>query len=67
MTLSEQQIKELDNLIGEMPLKYGLPLLQFFNKIHDEQKVSEEIKTEELSAPELISKIKKDLIKDIQQ
>lgn len=67
MTLNEEQIKELDNFIAEMPLKYGLPLLQFFNKIHDEQKVIEEIKTEELSAPELISKIKKDLIKDIQQ
>jgi hypothetical protein len=37
MTLSEQQIKELDALIGEVPLKHGLPLLQFFNKIHEEQ------------------------------
>jgi hypothetical protein len=60
MTLNEEQIKELDNFIAEMPLKYGLPLLQFFNKIHDEQKVSEEISVEELSAPEIISKIKKE-------
>ena len=58
MTLSEQQIKELDNLIGEVPLKHGLPLLQFFNKIHEEQKVIEEMK-ENLPAPEIISKIKK--------
>jgi hypothetical protein len=46
MILNEEQIKELDNFIAEMPLKYGLPLLQFFNKIHDEQKSSEEMKTE---------------------
>jgi len=67
MTLNEEQIKELDNFIAEMPLKYGLPLLQFFNKIHEEQKVSEEISVEELSTPEIIKKIKKDMIKDIQQ
>jgi len=45
MILNEEQIKELDSFIAEMPLKYGLPLLQFFNKIHDEQKASEEMKT----------------------
>jgi hypothetical protein len=60
MTLNEEQIKQLDNFIAELPLKHGLPLLQFFNKIHDEQKVSEEISVEELSAPEIISKIKKE-------
>ena len=60
MTLNEEQIKTLDNFIAEMPVKYGLPLLDFFNKIHEEQKVNEEMSKENLSAPEIISKIKEE-------
>lgn len=36
--LSEEKLKELDMFIQEMPVKYGLPLIQFINKIIEEQK-----------------------------
>jgi len=42
ITLSEEKLKELDMFIQEMPTKYGLPLIQFINKIIEEQKVVEE-------------------------
>jgi len=38
ITLSEEKLKELDMFIQEMPTKYGLPLIQFINKIIEEQK-----------------------------
>lgn len=37
ITLSEQNVKELDAFIQEMPTKYGLPLIQFFNKIKEQE------------------------------
>jgi hypothetical protein len=37
MTLTEDQIKQLDAFIQEMPTKFGLPLLNFLNKIAQEQ------------------------------
>ena len=58
MILTEDQVKELDNFIAEMPLKYGLPLLQFFNKIHEEQKESDVVKTQ-LELSKIESKNKK--------
>ena len=69
MTLTEQHLNQLDAFIQEMPTKYGIQLIKFFNEIQEQekQKEIEEIKTEELSTPEIIKKIKKDLIKDIQQ
>ena len=42
ITLSEEKLKELDMFIQEMPTKFGLPLIQFINKIIEEQKVVEE-------------------------
>jgi hypothetical protein len=38
ITLSEEKLKELDAFIQEMPTKFGLPLIQFINKIIEEQK-----------------------------
>ena len=38
ITLSEEKLKELDMFIQDMPTKYGLPLIQFINKIIEEQK-----------------------------
>lgn len=49
MTLTEQQIKDLNDFIAELPVKYGLPLIQIFNKIQEEQKeVTEDAKLEEI-------------------
>jgi hypothetical protein len=42
ITLSEEKLKELDMFIQEMPTKFGLPLIQFINKIIEEQKEVEE-------------------------
>ena len=37
ITLNEEQIKQLDALILEMPTRYGLPLIQFFGKVNEAQ------------------------------
>jgi hypothetical protein len=37
ITLSEEKVKELDAFFQEMPTKYGLPLMQFFGKLVEEQ------------------------------
>jgi hypothetical protein len=42
INLSEQNLKELETFINEMPTKYGLPLLEFFGKLAKEQKPTEE-------------------------
>lgn len=39
MKLSEENLKQLDAFIQEMPTKFGLPLIQFFNKIKEEEDV----------------------------
>jgi hypothetical protein len=37
LNLTEEHLKQLDAFIQEMPVKFGLPLIQFFNKIKEEQ------------------------------
>jgi hypothetical protein len=39
MKLTEEQMQQLDAFIQEMPVKFGLPLIQFFNKIKEESEV----------------------------
>lgn len=41
LILSEEKLKELNLFIQEMPTKYGVQLIQFFNKISEEQKLKE--------------------------
>jgi hypothetical protein len=41
ITLSEEKIKELELFIQDMPTKYGMPLIQFFAKLAEEQKVDD--------------------------
>jgi hypothetical protein len=41
LTLTEQDLKDLDKYIQEMPTKYGLPLLNFINA-----KMTEQVKKE---------------------
>jgi len=38
INLSEENVKELEAFIQEMPVKYGLPLLQYLQKLAEEQK-----------------------------
>lgn len=38
ITLNETQVKELEAFIQEMPTKFGLPMLNFLNKIAQDQK-----------------------------
>jgi hypothetical protein len=45
ITINEEKLKELDIFIQEMPTKFGMPLIQFFSKLVEEQKPKEEVKT----------------------
>lgn len=42
MNLTEEHLKQLDAFIQEMPVKFGLPLLNFLNKIAQEQNSAKE-------------------------
>ena len=42
INLSEENVKELEAYIQEMPVKYGLPLLQYLQKLAQEQNTNEE-------------------------
>jgi hypothetical protein len=42
ITLNEEQSKELNNNLLEMPTKYGYPLILWFKQINAEQNGSEE-------------------------
>jgi hypothetical protein len=46
ITLNEQQLKDLEAFINQIPTAYGLPLLQFLGKINAEQNPQTEEKTE---------------------
>jgi hypothetical protein len=37
ITISEQQLKDLETFINQIPTQYGLPLLQFLGKLNAEQ------------------------------
>jgi hypothetical protein len=41
MNLTEEHLKQLDAFIQEMPVKYGIPLINFFNEIAKAQNVEE--------------------------
>ena len=47
ITLTEKEIQELSNFIQELPLKHGLPLLNFIN-----QKIADQKKKEDFIIPE---------------
>jgi hypothetical protein len=40
--LNEEQLNELNQFCQELPTKYGVPLLQWFKKIQDEQNPQKE-------------------------
>ena len=40
IVITKEQMKQLDAFIQEMPVKFGLPLIQFFNKIKEESEVT---------------------------
>lgn len=43
LTLTEKDIKELNDFLQDMPLKHGLPLFNFFNSKIAEQKREQSI------------------------
>jgi len=45
ITLNEEQLKQLDAFIQDLPTRYGLPLTQFLSKLAQEQN-PEEVKEE---------------------
>jgi hypothetical protein len=47
LTLIEKDLQELNNYIQELPVKHGLPLLNFLNsKIAEQKKAAEEKQSE---------------------
>ena len=46
ITLSTEQLKDLEAFINQIPTAYGLPLLQFLGKINAEQNPQTEEQTE---------------------
>ena len=42
ITLNEQQLTELNQFCQELPTKYGVPLLQWFKQIQEEQNPKEQ-------------------------
>jgi hypothetical protein len=46
MNLTEQHLKDLEAFLLEVPAKYANPILQFLNKIAQEQAPKEEVVTE---------------------
>lgn len=42
ITINQEQIKELEKFINQIPTQYGLPLLQFFAKLDAEQNPPQE-------------------------
>jgi hypothetical protein len=42
ITINQDQIKELEAFINQIPTQYGLPLLQFLGKLNAEQNPSQE-------------------------
>jgi len=43
LTLTEKDLQELDKFIQEMPVKFGMPLINFINAKLKEQTKEEEI------------------------
>jgi hypothetical protein len=37
IVITQEQMKQLDAFIQEMPVKYGVPLINFFNELAKEQ------------------------------
>lgn len=42
ITLTQEDLQKLDAFIQELPVKYGLPLIQFLNELSKEKDSSEE-------------------------
>jgi hypothetical protein len=47
ITLNEQQLKELNNHLLDLPTRHGYFLIQWFKKIDEEQNLKTEKSTEE--------------------
>lgn len=48
LTLTEKDLQELDKFIQEMPVKFGMPLINFINtKLKEQTKEEEQVLAEE--------------------
>lgn len=48
ITLNQDNLKELEAFINKIPTEFGLPLLNFFGKLAEEQKPKDEAKVVDL-------------------
>ena len=69
LTLSQQEIKEIENYINEIPTKYGLPLINYLNtKIKQKgEDIAQEVNTKEEEKKEEPVKVeeKKPFLQDL--
>jgi hypothetical protein len=42
LTLSEEQVKQLEAILSELPMKFGVPILNILNEAAQAEKPSEE-------------------------
>ena len=42
LTLTEEQVKQLEAIISELPTKFGIPILNILNAKKDEENTDEE-------------------------
>lgn len=43
LLIKDAELKQLDNLIGEVPTKFGLPLIQFFQLISQKRQTEQQV------------------------
>lgn len=56
MTLTEQHLNQLDAFIQEMPTKYGIQLIKFFNEIEAQEKQQQQENLEKEGQKEIPKK-----------
>jgi hypothetical protein len=51
MTLTEQELKDLQDIIMEFPTKYGVQIIQYFNKLSQDHQLAEQQSKQQEGVP----------------
>lgn len=49
--IKDEELKQLDSIIGQMPTMYGLPLVQFFQLVRQKRAVEKQAEGQDVSVP----------------
>lgn len=58
LTLSNEELQELQNLVDDIPTRHGLPIVMFFLRINEDRKKQQEVVNESNQAE--IKELKKE-------